>query len=80
MGGELVNWRRADVNSCYNTTDVDLAKAILDSYEVQYIYLGEYERAYYNQGGLDKFGRMVEQQLLRVVYDARGATIYEVIS
>lgn len=80
VGGELVNWRRADVNTCYKTTDMALANAILDKYDVQYVYLGEYERAYYDQGGLDKFGRMVEQRLLRVVYDARGVTIYEVIS
>jgi uncharacterized membrane protein len=80
VGGELVSWRREDVNTCYDTTDAAQAEEILDRYGVGYVYVGEYERAYYDQGGLDKFGRMVEQGLLQVVYEAHGVTLYQVIS
>ena len=80
VGGELVNWRRAHVNACYGTTDIAQAQEILDRYGVRYVYVGQYERAYYDRSGLDKFGRMVEQGLLRVVYKAHGVTLYEVVS
>jgi YYY domain-containing protein len=79
VGGDLVNWRREDVNLCYNTTDVSQAGEILDRYAVRYVYVGEYERAYYDQSGLDKFRRMLEQGVLRVAYEAHGVTLYEVI-
>ena len=79
VGGELVSWRRADVNTFYTTTDLDRAEAILSDYDVGYVYVGPYERAYYDQGGLEKFARMVERQLLRVVYDSRDVTIYRVV-
>jgi uncharacterized membrane protein len=79
VGGDLVSWRRADVNTFYTTADVDRAVEILSDYDVGYVYVGAYERAYYDQGGLEKLGSMVEQQLLRVVYDSRGVTIYKVV-
>jgi uncharacterized membrane protein len=76
----MVNWRRDDADACYSTTDIAQAYEILDRYDVGYIYLGEYERAYYNERGLDKFDQMVEDGLLRLVYDAGGVAIYEVVS
>jgi YYY domain-containing protein len=80
VGGELVNWRREDVNTCYDTTDIRRAQEILDRYGVRYIYVGEYERAYYNLDGLRKFRSMAERGLLRVVYEAHDVTLYEVTS
>ncbi len=77
VGGEMVNWRREDVNTCYNTRDIAEAGRILERYDVRYIYVGEYERAYYDRRGLAKFDKMVELGMLRVVYDSRGVTIYE---
>jgi hypothetical protein len=47
---------------------------------VRYVYLGAYERAYYDPAGLAKFDRMAGQGLLRLVYDADGVHIYEVLS
>jgi YYY domain-containing protein len=79
VGGDLVSRRREVVNVCYNTTDVSQAEEILDRYAVRYVYVGEYERAYYDQSGLDKFRSMVEQGLLRVAYEAHGVTLYEVM-
>jgi uncharacterized membrane protein len=74
-----VNWRRDDVDDCYDTLSVPRAQEILARYGVRYVYVGGYERAYYNPAGLGKFDLMVDQGLLQVVYDARGVKIYEVI-
>ncbi|RLC91889.1 MAG: hypothetical protein DRI79_01810 [Chloroflexi bacterium] len=74
-----VDWRRDDVNECYNTTDISRAQGILSRYGVRYIYIGAYERAYYDPAGLDKFDTMAAQGLLQVVYDAQGVRIYEVV-
>jgi YYY domain-containing protein len=80
VGGEMVNWRREDVNECYSTADISRTEEILEQYGVRYVYVGEYERAYYGGQALAKFDRMAERELLRLVYDARGVTIYEVLS
>jgi YYY domain-containing protein len=79
VGAEMVNRRRADVDTCYETTDIPQAREILDRYGVRYVYVGQYEKAYYDQDGLDKFGQMVERGLLRVVHEAQGVTLYEVV-
>jgi YYY domain-containing protein len=78
VDGEMVDWRRDDVNACFSTTDIAQAEEILDHYGVRYIYVGEYERAYYDARGLAKFDQMVERGLLRLAYSAHGVTIYEV--
>lgn len=74
----MVDWRRDDVRECYDTTDVARAWDILERYGVRYVYVGAYERAYYDPAGLAKFDRMAAQELLQVVYDAQGVRIYEV--
>ena len=74
----MVDWRIGDVNECYNTTSVLRASELLGRYDVRYVYVGEYERAYYGQAGLAKFDEMVDMGVLRVVYDAHGVRIYEV--
>jgi YYY domain-containing protein len=80
VGGDLVNWRRADVNAFYDTRDIARAEEILARYDVGYVYVGAYERAYYDLQGLEKFERMVRQGLLQAVYNAHGTTVYEVAS
>jgi YYY domain-containing protein len=79
VGGDMVAWRRDDVSTCYQTTDVAEAQEILERYDVRYVYAGAYERAYYGSAGLDKFDRMAEDGVLRVVYQDHGVTIYEVV-
>jgi YYY domain-containing protein len=76
---QLVNWRRDDVDDCYDTLSVPRAQEILARYGVRYVYVGRYERAYYNPAGLGKFDLMVDQGLLQIVCDARGVKIYEVV-
>jgi uncharacterized membrane protein len=46
---------------------------------VRYVYVGAYERAYYDPAGMKKFDAMVAEGLLRVVYDGQGVRIYEVV-
>ena len=74
----MVDWRRGDVDECYNTVDVARAQEILALYGVRYVYVGEYERAYYDMAGLAKFDAMAAEGLLRVVYDVGGVRIYEI--
>jgi uncharacterized membrane protein len=74
----MVDWRRGDVDECYNTVDVARAQEILSRYGVRYIYVGEYERAYYDPAGLSKFDVMAAEGLLHVVYGAQGVRIYEI--
>ena len=75
----MVNWRRDDVRDCYATTSVSHAREILARYGVRYVYVGEYERAYYDPAGLAKFDDMAALGLLLVVYDAQGVKIYEIV-
>jgi len=79
LPAEMVDWRRNDVGKCYGTTDVARAWEILARYDVRYVYVGGYERAYYDPAGLAKFDLMAAQGLLRVAYDAQGVRIYEVV-
>ena len=79
VGGEMVDWRRNDVNRLYETSSVSEAEEILERYGVRYIYVGAYERAYYGSAGLEKFVRMAEEGLLTPVYEASGVTIYDVV-
>jgi YYY domain-containing protein len=79
VGGDLVTWRRSDVDRFYQTDSIAEAEEILERHDVRYVYVGGYERAYYAPGGLNKFDRMAEQGALRTVYDADGVTIYEVV-
>lgn len=74
-GAGEVEQRHRDVQECYNTSDVTRAREILDRYNVRYVYVGPYERLYYDARGLSKFGSMDD---LRLVYNQAGVRIYEV--
>lgn len=77
--GEEVDRRLWEVQECYNTSDPERALEILHQYHVRYVYVGPYERLYYDPAGLSKFDGMVVRGLLRVVYDREGVRIYEVV-
>jgi uncharacterized membrane protein len=77
LPSSTVDWRREDVRIFYETTDVSRAWDIIARYGVRYVYVGEYERAYYGSEGLAKFNDMAADGLLRVVYSADGVIIYE---
>ncbi len=68
--------RISDVEEIYSTSDVGRALELLRQYEVEYVVVGQLERAYYPQRGLGKFDEMVEEGLARVAYENGGVQIY----
>jgi YYY domain-containing protein len=73
----VVQQREANINAFYTTTDIDTAWNILRHYDVTYIIVGGYEKAYYPAAGLAKFDQMAERGMLKVVYQQGANTIYE---
>ena len=80
LPADEVNNRRGAVPAFYETLDINSAMGFLKRYGVRYIYVGGYEQAYYSSAGLAKFDAMVDQGLLRLVYDSHGTKIYEVLA
>ena len=74
----LVTSRIEDVNTFYNTLDVEVARNILARYDVEYIVVGSLERTYYWPEGLSKFDQMVADGTLQEVYRDEFARIYRV--
>ena len=76
---EQVNQRQIDVIEFYNTPDISRAWQIIERYDIEYIYLGLYERLYYDRQGLAKFNIMAAEGQLRLVYGRNGVSIYQVL-
>jgi uncharacterized membrane protein len=87
--GEEVGPRVGDVQTIYATTDPNLALSLIHKYDVQYVYLGQLERATCGDFGgkagdplpaaaISKFDAMVGTSL-QVVYRNPDVTIYKVI-
>lgn len=74
-----VEKRYADVRDAYSSISVRRARQVFSTYSVRYVYVGQYERAYYDPSGLRKFDDMVAGGLLSVAYEAGGVTIYQVL-
>jgi hypothetical protein len=60
-----------DVKQVYQTTDAVEALEILDTYDVEYVYVGALERQTYGEAGLAKFPTFMD-----VAYQNSGVTIY----
>jgi YYY domain-containing protein len=78
MPGGTVEQRQMDIRSFYNTPDPEVARQILERYEVEYVIMTPYERAYMLPEGETKFAPMVERGWLEIVYQTPEATIYRV--
>ena len=78
MPGGIVEARQMDINYFYNTIDAEYAMTILERYDVQYVILAPYERAYMIPEGLPKFDEMTERGWLIPVYDDEYSTVYRV--
>jgi len=70
--------RVEDVNSFYDTADLQEARDFLEKYKVSYIILGQLERAKYLPEGIAKF-EAGEGDLWQVVYQDRETTIYQTL-
>lgn len=74
-----VDLRRRDVELAYTTTSIDDLYTVLDRYDIDLIYVGALERAYYPAAGLAKFDRLNGGRL-EMAYRNRDVSIYRVIS
>ncbi|MBI2941374.1 MAG: hypothetical protein HYY04_13145, partial [Chloroflexi bacterium] len=74
---QLVDERLRDVRTMYTDASSSNTLVLLRRYKVEYIYVGDVERAYYPAPGLAKFDQMVGQSL-DLVYDVDGVRIYRV--
>jgi uncharacterized membrane protein len=76
--GHEVQWghdpgrRAADVQEIYRTTDLRVARSLLEHYRVRYVVVGGLERRDYPSAGLAKFAR-----LGRPLFRAAGTVVYE---
>lgn len=75
--GDSVSERTGLVNRIYNTPDPQEALGIMREYDVEFVYVGEVERLYYEPAGLAKFDRALEGALEQV-YENRGVRIFRV--
>ncbi len=76
------NWvfdRVEDVNLFYDTTDLGFARDFLEKYQVEYIVVGQLERAKYAGDGLEKFAAAAGV-LWEEVYQQGDTIIYRTIS
>jgi len=68
---EPLDGRQEDVGRAYTTTSPGEAKAILEEYDVEYVYVGHLERDTYGEAGLAKFATFME-----VAYRSDTVIIY----
>jgi YYY domain-containing protein len=73
----IVGKRDGDVETLYRTPDREVARQILSRYQVNYVYVGSVERAFYPPEGIRKFQEM-QGAFLDVVYQTSGVQIYKV--
>ena len=70
--------RQRAVERFYQTTDAGEALEFLREYGVEYVYLGQVERLYYEPRGMAKFAEM-EGETLEVAHRTDDVTIYRVL-
>jgi uncharacterized membrane protein len=71
-----VGLRINDVAKIYNTSDMSEALGLLRKYNVQYVYLGQLERHYYEEEGIAKFDDMSSD--LENIFSTNNVNIYRV--
>ncbi|HLV44255.1 MAG TPA: DUF2298 domain-containing protein [Aggregatilineales bacterium] len=71
--GELAGTREQDIHEIYDTPSIERALALLEQYDVTYVFVGSLEQnsSFASPAGIAKFERF-----LTPVYRADGATIY----
>ena len=75
--GPVIGDRIRDIRRIYSTESVEEAMRLLGEYRVEYVYVGEIERHYYPERGLDKFSRIPGAEL---AYSNPTVEIYRVAS
>lgn len=72
---EAIRSRIRDVRVMYETRNPEVFVRLADQYNVRYVYVGYAERAYYDEGGFQKFNDMPG---VSPVFHNEGVTIYEI--
>ena len=67
----------SDVDAIYTTPGSQIAKDLLDKYQVKYIFVGEVEKLYYPATGLEKIYSGLDGKLEKI-YDQQGIVIMKV--
>ena len=83
LDGAWFDKRIEKLHDFYNTTDLSTAKAYIEKYNVGYIVVGDLERAWYAEAGLDKFTELVDQGSLQIVFGdntPETTTIFKVVN
>ena len=75
---EVVERRAMDVDAFYRDPETETALRIIDRYNIQLIYVGSLERAYYPGAGLAKFDRLQASGHIKAVYSNPRVVIYAV--
>jgi YYY domain-containing protein len=65
-----ITQRAKDVIQLYSTLDIRQAQALMDKYQIEYVFIGVLEKAWYSKGALKKF-----EQFMDVVYRNSGVDI-----
>jgi YYY domain-containing protein len=77
-GGTIVANRQGVIRQLYDGVDPDAALRDLQLYGVEYVVVGQLERALYSPAGLAKFDTMAQSGALTTVYNAGNTRIYRV--
>ncbi|MEM8863131.1 MAG: hypothetical protein AAGD96_32880 [Chloroflexota bacterium] len=80
LPGDVVSRRIDDVNRLYNSPETWEMLAVIEKYDVSYIYSGELERAYYGDGHIGRMNQLVDEGRLQVVYSKDSTQIYQVVT
>ena len=70
--------RASRIKEMYETKDLPRTQVLLRRYNVKYVVVGELERIYYGQDGLQKFPVLRDSGVLTRVFENQGVSIYEV--
>jgi YYY domain-containing protein len=70
--GEEGNKRKPDIETIYGSLDVQAALALMDKYDIKYVYVGPLERGHYPSAAFGKFDYIMD-----VVYQQGAVTIYK---
>ena len=73
--GSADDWaeREHDINLIYESSDIGQVEALLEEYDVTYVYVGDLERQQYGDEVGEKFAHFMD-----VVFENEGVTIYQV--
>jgi len=70
--------RQGMIQNLYDSSDANAALRLLKLYGIEYVYVGQLERALYAPAGLAKFDTLAQAQQIRQVYAEGNTRIYQV--